>query len=350
MNAAVALPVRHGSPGVAVGLEPRPGRLFKGIDDRADLRVGGSVVGCPGNHARRVLVLERQRVGHHGHLMGIPPEDLHALARLPGRIPRPEEVVGRRPGRARSAGQELNVHRGRGSRRAPRSRGAPGPPTGAPDPTASALRSAPSRATRHAPPRGRGSSPTRRVQRPSCAVAVGGVRGGTAPRQPLPGTREAWPQRVGWLPGISGVRQARPPHPRTLRLNAPHRPLRRARVPRAPARPSGTPCPAAAHQSPAGSPANLLFERDAALRGGVLEAVEPKPCRELGAGEHAAMQARQGDPLGPSARQVEPLQRPLAPLRWAGMLRPSSSPWRNGEEPFGRKSTRRKPPKCPYCP
>ena len=27
-----------------------------------------------------------------------------------------------------------------------------------------------------------------------------GVRGGTAPRQPLPGTREAWPQRVGWLP------------------------------------------------------------------------------------------------------------------------------------------------------
>ena len=29
----------------------------------------------------------------------------------------------------------------------------------------------------------------------------GGVRGGTAPRQPLPGTREAWPQRVGWLTG-----------------------------------------------------------------------------------------------------------------------------------------------------
>ena len=119
VNAAVALAVHHGRPGVAVGLEPRPGRLFKGIQNRADLRVGRSVVRCPGNHARRVLVLERQRVGHHGHLMGIPPEDLHALARLPGRIPRPEEVVGRRPGRARSAGQELNVHRGRGSRRGP---------------------------------------------------------------------------------------------------------------------------------------------------------------------------------------------------------------------------------------
>ena len=119
VNAAAALAVHHGRPGVAVGLEPRPGRLFKGIQNRADLRVGRSVVRCPGNHAGRVLVLERQRVGHHGHLMGIPPEDLDALARLPGRIPRPEEVVGRRPGRARSAGQELNVHRGRGSRRGP---------------------------------------------------------------------------------------------------------------------------------------------------------------------------------------------------------------------------------------
>ena len=38
--------------------------------------------------------------------------------------------------------------------------------------------------------------------------------------------------RVGWLSGESGVRQARPPQPRTLRLNAPHRPLRRAHAPR----------------------------------------------------------------------------------------------------------------------
>ena len=30
----------------------------------------------------------------------------------------------------------------------------------------------------------------------------GGIegRGGATPRQPLPGTREAWPQRVSWLP------------------------------------------------------------------------------------------------------------------------------------------------------
>ena len=119
VNAGVALPMHHGRPGVAVGLEPRPGRLFKGIDDGDDLRVGGSVVGCPGDHARRVLVLERQRVGHRGHLMGIPPEDFHALAQLPRRVPRPEEVVGRRPGRAGAASQKLNVHRGRGVRRGP---------------------------------------------------------------------------------------------------------------------------------------------------------------------------------------------------------------------------------------
>ena len=119
VNAAVALAVHHGRPGVAVGLEPRPGHLFKGIDDHADLRVGRSVVRCPGNHARRVLVLEGQRVGHRGHLMGIPLEDLHALAQLPCRVPRPEEVVGRLPGRAGSAGQELNVHRRQGGRRGP---------------------------------------------------------------------------------------------------------------------------------------------------------------------------------------------------------------------------------------
>ena len=120
MSAAAALAVHHGRPGVAVGLEPRPSRPLEGIQNRADLRVGRSVVRCPGDHARGVLVLERQRVSHRGHPMGIiPPKDLHALAQLSRRVPRPEEVVGRRPGRAGSASQELNVHRGRGARRRP---------------------------------------------------------------------------------------------------------------------------------------------------------------------------------------------------------------------------------------
>ena len=124
VNAAGALVVRHGRPGVAVGFEPRPGRPFKVIQNSTDLRVGRSVVGCPGDHARGVPVLELQRVGHRGHLMGVPPENLHARARLAGRVPCSEEVVGRRPGRAGSAGQELNVHRGR--------RSGPGPAPRAP--------------------------------------------------------------------------------------------------------------------------------------------------------------------------------------------------------------------------
>ena len=119
MSAAVQLAVHHGRPGVAVGLEPGPGRPLKVIQNRADLRVGRRVVRRPGDHARRVLVLERQRVGHRGHLMGIPPEDLDARAQLPGRVPRPEEVVGRRPGRAGAVSQEFNEHRSRGARRGP---------------------------------------------------------------------------------------------------------------------------------------------------------------------------------------------------------------------------------------
>ena len=119
VDAAAALAVQDRRPRVAVRLEPRPGRLFEGIHDRADLRVGRSVVRCPGNHARGVLVLESQGVGHRSHLMGIPPEDLYALARLVGRVPRPEEVTGRVLGRAGTTGQELNVHQSRGGRRGP---------------------------------------------------------------------------------------------------------------------------------------------------------------------------------------------------------------------------------------
>ena len=90
VSAAATLAVHHGGPGVAVGLEPRPGRPFEGVQNRADLCVGRAVVRRPGDHGRGVLVLERQRVGHRGHLMGIPPEDLDARAQLPAasRAPR----------------------------------------------------------------------------------------------------------------------------------------------------------------------------------------------------------------------------------------------------------------------
>ncbi len=50
-----------------------------------------------------------------------------------------------------------------------------------------------------------------------CGGDLRGSGGGTAPRQPPQGTHGVWPRGVCWLPLIRGVRQARPPQPRTLR-------------------------------------------------------------------------------------------------------------------------------------
>ena len=116
VSAAAVLAVQHGGPGVSVALQSRPGRLLEGVQDRLDLIVGGSVLRCPSDHAGRVLVLERQRVGHGGHHVRVPAQHLDALAQLPGRVPLPEEVAGRRPGRAGPAREELNQHRRPGSR------------------------------------------------------------------------------------------------------------------------------------------------------------------------------------------------------------------------------------------
>ena len=104
VSAAAALAVQHGGPGVAVGFEPGPGRPFEVIQNRADLGVGRLVVRCPGDHARGVLVLERQRVGHCGHLMGIAPKDLDALARLPRSRPAPRGGSRPRPAPSRFRG------------------------------------------------------------------------------------------------------------------------------------------------------------------------------------------------------------------------------------------------------
>ena len=57
------------------------------------------------------------------------------------------------------------------------------------------------------------------TSRPAPMMCRWGVRGGTAPRQPLPGTREAWPQRVGWLPC---AKQTRPPTLGNLCRENPH--------------------------------------------------------------------------------------------------------------------------------
>ena len=93
---------------------------------------------------------------------------------------------------------------------------------------ASGPQSAPWRAPRHAPRRWRGPSPKRRVQRSRRVVAVAGVRGGTAPRQPLRGTHEVWPRRVCWLSHLSGVRKARSRQPQMPRIKRAASAFRRA--------------------------------------------------------------------------------------------------------------------------
>ena len=70
----------------------------------------------------------------------------------------------------------------------------------------SRLGQAPSGATGHGSHDGRARTPQR-------SAGVLRDRRGGAPRQPLPGTRKAWPQRVGWLPS---AKPTRPPTPGTL--------------------------------------------------------------------------------------------------------------------------------------
>ena len=111
VSAAALLTVEHGRPCVAVEIQSRPRGLLEGVQNLADLFVGRLVLRRPRDHPGGVLVLEGKRIGHGGYLVGISPEHLDAFARLPGRVPLTEEVAGRIPGRAGSAGEELNEHR-----------------------------------------------------------------------------------------------------------------------------------------------------------------------------------------------------------------------------------------------
>ena len=110
VSATALLTVEHGRPGVAVGFEPGPCRLLEGVQHRFDLLVGGLVLRRPCNQAGGVPVLELQRVGQGRHFVRISPEHLDAFTRLPGRVPLPEEVVGRAPRRSGPVGEEPNQH------------------------------------------------------------------------------------------------------------------------------------------------------------------------------------------------------------------------------------------------
>ena len=122
VSASATLAVEHGRPRIAVGFDPGPGRVLESVQNRADLFAGRLVLRRPCNHAGGVPVLELQRVSHVGHFVRIPAQDLDSFARLPRRVPLPEKVVGRIPGRSGPVREKLKVHRGPGSRsgRAPR--------------------------------------------------------------------------------------------------------------------------------------------------------------------------------------------------------------------------------------
>ena len=115
VTAAAALAVQHGRPCVAVGFEPGPGRFLESVQNRADLFVGRLVLLRPRDHPGGVPVLELQRVGHGGHFVRIPAQDLDAFARPPGRVPFSEEVLRRSPRRSGPVREKLNVHLESGS-------------------------------------------------------------------------------------------------------------------------------------------------------------------------------------------------------------------------------------------
>ena len=104
-----------------------------------------------------------------------------------------------------------------------------------------------------------------------------GVRRGRS----LPSPDRSVQHCVGWLSRLRGGRQARPAQPRTLRLNAPRRPLRRAH---------------AAWGSRLGLPSRTVLPHcphsDSSRSG---RAHEPRPLR---AREHLAMEADKRNPLG----------------------------------------------------
>ena len=111
-------------PGVAVRFEARPGGFLELVHHSADLRIARVVLRCPGDNARRVLVLELKRIGHVGHLVRISPQHFdffRVLLRVPVRILvlllfggeglLASEVVCRRRCRPGSASEKLDHHR-----------------------------------------------------------------------------------------------------------------------------------------------------------------------------------------------------------------------------------------------
>ena len=69
VNPAPRLAVPHRRPRVAVRRQTGPGRVLELVEHPVDLPVARLVLRRPGDHRRRVLVLELERVGHRRHVV-----------------------------------------------------------------------------------------------------------------------------------------------------------------------------------------------------------------------------------------------------------------------------------------
>ena len=110
------------------GCRELPGGLLELVEHPVNVPVARLVLRRPGDHARRVFVVELQRVGHRGHGVRIAAQHRHVVSDLTQAVRLAQQVVGRGLGRARPAREELNQHRPRPARATPSGRAHPSRP------------------------------------------------------------------------------------------------------------------------------------------------------------------------------------------------------------------------------
>ena len=77
--------------------QPGPGALLELVEHPVDVLVARLVLWRPGDHVRRVLVVERQRVGHRGHVVRIAAQRRHVVPDLALAVPLARQVSRPRP-------------------------------------------------------------------------------------------------------------------------------------------------------------------------------------------------------------------------------------------------------------
>ena len=79
VHAAIGRAVLHRRPRVAIRRQPGPGGLLELVEHPVNVLVARLILRRPGDHARRVFVVELQRVGHRGHVVRIAAQHRHVL-------------------------------------------------------------------------------------------------------------------------------------------------------------------------------------------------------------------------------------------------------------------------------